>query len=282
MKSPLKRLRAGLFGIAAAVSMLAAPTAQASLVDGIVDTWTVGVAGQFLCGTAVFDPGTAGTTCGPTSMRWGTSTGQGQSGLDISNLAPAGVDTNGPAVANTSVTHLNRPITGNSLESVTLRSTLTLTPFDPAATGLAPVSIDFLIRFYETPNGANPCADGGANGVGVNVNGCADIFVIDQSSLNFPFFYDLDGAGPLQNQQYFISFFELTGGLIPLPAAACNAVPGVTFPCLGFRTPEGQDTTFQFAAVITTEPVVILVPEPGVLASLAIGLLALAGLRRRT
>ena len=47
----------------------------------------------------------------------------------------------------------------------------------------------------------------------MNANGCADIYVTDASSLNFTFFYDLDGGGPLQNQLYYISFFESTNGL---------------------------------------------------------------------
>jgi hypothetical protein len=247
----------------------------------IVTQWSVGVQGQFLCSTAAFTPSSGGTSCNTLHMNWGTGTGSGQSGLDITNpVAPTLVNTNGPAVANLSVTHRNEPITGNSLDQVTLQSTLTLTPNVPPLPGLAPASLNFLINFQETPNADNPCDGGGLNGVGVNVNGCADIFVIDQSSLNFPFQYDTDGAGGDPLVTYFISFFELTGGLNPLPAVACSAV-GVDSPCLGFRTPEEQDTTFQFAAVITTEPVQITVPEPGTLALIAGVLFSLGLLVRR-
>lgn len=282
MKSSTKNLKSRLLGVATALSLLAAPAAHASLVNGIVDTWTVDVDAEFVVGSAVFTAGSGSTSVSSSSLRWGITTGSGQSGLDITNGSTSNpVDTNGPAISNMSVTHLNRPIDGNSksLDKVTLRSYLTLTPFDPASAGLPQTFLDFEIDFLETPNAANPCAGGGVNGSGVNSAGCADIFVIDKNALNFPFFYDLDGVGgPLQDQKYYISFFELTSGLNPLPAAACAAV-GVAGPCLGFRTPEGTDTTVEFAAMITTDPVHI--PEPGTLAILGLGLAALGMTRRR-
>lgn len=280
MRTPVKHLRSGLLALAAASSLMAAPVARADMITGIVDTWTLGVVGAFDCTTAAFTPGASGTSCAAQAMHWGTSTGSGQSGLSIANLPAGSVNTNGPSVANTSVTHTNQPITGNSLDSVVLDSTLTLTPLVPSKPTLGSVTLHFTIDFQETPNGDNPCAGGGANGVGVNINGCADIFAISANALNFPFYYDLDGAGPLQNQLYYISFFEQTSGLNPLPAVACAAV-GVASPCLGFRTPEQANTTFQFAAVITSTPVQIGVPEPGTLASLAAGLFALGAMRRR-
>jgi hypothetical protein len=240
-----------------------------------VTTWEVDVFTRF--DTATVLP--AGVTVvNNQSLRWGTSTGFGQSGLDITDSPSITyVNTNGAAVPNVSVTHLNRPITGTSLASVNILSTLILTPFVPAEAGLPAATITFGILFEETPNGANPCAGGGANGVGVNINGCADIFVIDQAALNFPFFYP-DPDDNTIIRQYFISFFEASGGLNPLPAAACTAA-GAGVPCIGFRTPEREDTTFQFAALITTEPVRI--PEPGALALVGLVLGAMGLVRRR-
>ena len=36
----------------------------------------------------------------------------------------------------------------------------------------------FVFSHNETPNSDNPCATGGANGQGVNINGCADIISV--------------------------------------------------------------------------------------------------------
>jgi len=276
---PLRALIASAVGVAAASLSFGA---HASLADGIIDIWNVNVSTVFDTTSVCNDSGncntaTNGITETPTSLSWGSG---GISGLDIgSSPSSANVNTNGASVPNVSITHRNQPITGDTLGSVDIVSTLKLTPVSPAGPGLPAVDFIFKVHFAETPNGASTCADGGANGVGVNINGCADIYVTDVNSLNFPFFYDLDGAGTTYAPtQYFISFFESTSGLNPLPAAACSAV-GVAAPCLGFRTPESTNTTVRFASLITTAPVSI--PEPATSALLGIGLLGGLLARRR-
>jgi len=277
---PVRGLIASAVGVAAASLSFGA---HASLANGIIDIWNVNVSSVFDTTTVCNDLGncntaTNGITETTTSLSWGTG---GVSGIDIApSVSNANVNTNGAAVPNISITHRNQPITGRTLGSVDLVSTLTLTPFDPAAPGLPAVPFIFKIHFAETDNDPRPglCADGGVYGSGVNINGCADIFVTDAKSLNFSFFYDLDGAGALPDKEYFISFFEATSGLNSLPAAACGAA-GATAPCLGFRTPESTNTTVRFAALITTAPVSI--PEPATSALLGIGLLGGLLARRR-
>jgi hypothetical protein len=285
------RLKELIRTMAFAVTAIAAGSVNAA----IITQWDVGVDASFIPATIIDSngntPGGVTVSNSNKTLRWGTSTGSGQSGLDILN-SPVNTTVNTgidpvvlPPVPDVALKHTNQPITGTSLDKVTLSVALTLTPLIPPLGALAPTTTTFLIDFLETPNGANPCANGEPNNTGVNSNGCGDIFVIGSNALNYSFSYDTDGAGGDDPQEYFLSFVEATSGLHSLSPAACLAATGSSAPCLGFITPEQANTTFQFGALITTKPVVIIpdqpdVPEPDVLLLMGLGLAGLGGMRR--
>ncbi len=123
------------------------------------------------------------------SMRWGRpATNAGQSGYDF--LAAADFSVNAPPnqqVTLGAFSHLNNPIRGTSLNSATLNVAI-----DIAINGVDQGSRTFMFNFShnETPNNANLCANGGANGSGVNINGCADLVTVTNSNLSEDFFAD--------------------------------------------------------------------------------------------
>ena len=102
----------------------------------------------------------------------GGGTGDGKSRYTFVGVAPPPV----PVSTNTdfnlgTFTHLNNPIFAPSIEAATLKVDFVL---DINGTSTGVLSSIFNFAHWETDNGASPCANGGANGAGVNVNGCAD------------------------------------------------------------------------------------------------------------
>lgn len=118
------------------------------------------------------------------TVRWGDS---GQSGynFDATNTPP-GITVNvppspSPDFALGVFTHLNQPITGTTLDSIVLTVTAEII-IDAVSQGTRKFVFDF--THDETDNGANPCAYGGANGQGANINGCADRVTVSYNSLS--------------------------------------------------------------------------------------------------
>ncbi|MHA7871134.1 MAG: THxN family PEP-CTERM protein [Hyphococcus sp.] len=160
-------------GLVASGAALAAPVSFSN----ITGTWS----SVDPAGVTVSNNGTANP-----SMRWGTpATNAGQSGYDFNAAGDFSVN----VPPDTDVTlgtfsHLNNPITGTSLDSATLTVAIDIA-VDGQAQGVRNFVFDF--THDETPNGANPCANGGANGAGVNINGCADLVTVTDSIMSEDF-----------------------------------------------------------------------------------------------
>lgn len=169
---------------AAAVVALSAPmTASAATITftDITAAWSSSVPGA---GITINNA----TPTAPTA-RWGDPiTASGQSGYNffaaagpINTVVPPSPT---PDFVLGTFDHLNNPILGTTLESIVLTVSAKIA-IDGADQGFRNFVFDF--DHLETDNGANPCADGGANGVGVNSNGCADRVRISFNNLSESF-----------------------------------------------------------------------------------------------
>lgn len=277
-------LVAGLAGIASVANA------------GIVPTWGYSVTSVFN-NNCVFTNGAApqpNTSCGPTLIEWGVpDTIQGQSHLSITDSTATGsvnTDTDGglPSAIlgqigpTNTFTHHNFPVFPPFLLSAEVETTLTLFPNSPAGppqVGPFP-SLTIPILFKETPN-AGPCVNG-------DPTPCPDIFVIIFDFNSFVFWYDdvnnLLSPGPAPGfQRYLVNIFpnpDFNSQLASLDPDYCAAVVGAPNPCFGFVTQEFAESSVQYAFSIGTEELT-LVPEPGILALFALGLVGLGFTARR-
>lgn len=156
-----------LVGASAFVAMPAMATVTNINFDNITATWLTPTGGSNIN----YDdqgPGNA-------AIFWGTGQGQ-QSGYRFqTGLTTISVDLDAQTSGVTSIgtfTHYNYPISsGSGINGVKLRLTM-----DVNVDGNLVEDVNFIYAFnhFETPNGANPCANGGSQGSGINNNGCAD------------------------------------------------------------------------------------------------------------
>lgn len=175
--------------VAVAVAAAMAAPASAAVVDftNITGTWfdVVSLGGP---APTFINNGTANA-----SVRWGSDTGSGQSGYDFVALAIPSLSVSPPGgSAATSIAtfrHINQPISaGTSISSIKLNFTTDVL-VDSNLFGT--VSFIYSFGHDETPNAADPCAYGGANGQGVNINGCADRVTVNFNSQSD--FFTIDG-----------------------------------------------------------------------------------------
>ena len=261
---------------AAAVLALSAGFAQAA---PLVTQWTVNDTATFVPGTVVPGSNTAPfpvLSNGDQTLTWGVPAGStAPSSIVINNSGNPFTVNTGLLAPTITITHNNFPIfaatPSNSLSSVNILGVLSLQALVPSNALILPAALTFGVKFLETPNAGTGglCADGAAVGSGgVNINGCADIFVIDQEALNFPFTYD--------DNLYFFSFFA--NGFDTLSDAACLSA-GAANGCRGFETAENLTTAATFNVLITSTP--FQVPEPGSLVLMGLGMASLGWIGRR-
>jgi hypothetical protein len=203
----------------------------------------------------------------PTTLTWGTSTGDGPSSLDVSSGNEGNGSTSGFLVTDglseltSTLTHNNNPITGATLTNAVLSSSIFLNPIAPlnpysVVSGGRPPALSFNINFKETVNSGN-CADVTSPAD----NKCNDIFVINlleaaQNGIGVSF-------DPLTNtltQMFGIAEHTYRAeiaveGLDTLADPVCAAA-GAASGCVGITTIEKQANPFDVRLRIS------LVPEP--------------------
>ena len=226
-----------------ATGLLFSGSSLAALLDinNIVGGWSNPVGGQNVVITNVAAQGTD-------TIRWGDGVAP-DSGYDFT----PGADINGVPL-NTifslgTFVHHNEPIpAGSSITSVDYALSF--------STNGVPSALSTTLQFAhnETPNGDDPCADGTANGAGVNINGCADIVTVTSAALN-----SLITVG---SDTY---FFNLLG---------FSTDGGATF-STQFLSAEQQSNTAQLYGIVGQR-----IPEPTTLLLMAFGLLGFTQVRR--
>lgn len=255
------------------LSVIAALFASTAANAAPIQTW--GFETTTVFGASVFTAG-GGTTdavVGATLVSWGATGGdhtdntadsdESRSALEVTESEVTGsMELGGPAQFSGEVTHYNNTILASfaSLTSTSISTSLTLLPEpQPESGSIGPLDKVFTVNFIETLN-ATPCGF-------PTETVCDDIFVVA--------FGDLDFSFQIGNYLYTV----LIGGpdLINLPDETCETA-GAAAGCFGVTTPEDEFTPVAFNLSINAT----LIPEPGVLALLGIGLFGLGVARRRS
>ena len=191
----------------------------------------------------------SGGSGGLSTARWGVPVDTSQSGYDFnSRITPFNVVADGNPFKLGTFSHHNFPIFAPSLTSIDLLLALKIN-------GLTSINGTFNFSHEETPN-SPPCAYPGSPA-------CSDRVTIVNPILNLGFSYD-EGSG---TKNY---FFNLLG----------FSQDGGTTIDSSYITQENALNTSDLYGIITTTQ--ISVPEPFTLLLLGLGLVGLAGFRKRS
>ncbi|KDM91298.1 THxN family PEP-CTERM protein [Photobacterium galatheae] len=209
-------------------------------------------------------PTTIGNGSDNPMLRWGIPFNNGgpQSGYDFKST-PAfatAFDTNSgtsPDFTLGMFTHLNNVISSDGASLLTTDLELNTTV---SIDGGAPIDVQFVFHFThnETDNGADPCANGQANGAGVNVNGCADIITV--TTADFSDAITVNGIDYILNIQGF-----LANGMFATE----------------FQTIEENTNFALIVANLTARESDVPMPEPASMVYFVSFILALTAIRRR-
>lgn len=249
----------GRFGLGAALCAatiaLAAPSNAAIVTfSNITGTWYDAV---------LLPPGTpaeayTGNGTANAQVRWGVDIGNGRSGYNFT--APGSVSFNVPLNGSSGdfvvggFEHVNFPVQAPSISSVKLTYTADV---DVDGTVYVNKNFNWIFNHDETTNSLDPCPYGGANGQGVNINGCADRVQTEFNASSDIF--DIGGVEYTLNIRGFL-------------------VDGI--PVTQFLTREGAVNSAQILGQVTTYE--NAVPEPASWAMMVAGFGLLgAGMRRR-
>ncbi|MEO9823387.1 MAG: THxN family PEP-CTERM protein [Paracoccaceae bacterium] len=184
-----------LSAVAAALCIAAPATAASLTINGVDGIWSTS------------QPVVDGI--GTTDLRWGTpargATRQSGYAFDASQT-PFDVEDGASFVLGT-FTHLNFPITGVLLEAADLAVEFAIAGVEQV------INTTFSFEHFETFNEPANCANGAAQGVGVNVNGCADNVSATRNEAKSEMFsidgqtYQLDISGFQYDERLFDTFW---------------------------------------------------------------------------